>query len=100
MVFAIDKSHCRIPLMNTITVDGAGRVVIPKEIREELHLEAGTSLEIVSDGRDITLRPQHASAPLRKERGVWVYHGSKLTASEAEALLDEARRARDHQAGS
>lgn len=95
--------HSQIPIYNrfltTITLDKTGRVVIPKEIRDELHLEAGATLEIDSDGRAITLRPQRASSPLRKERGVWVHDGSSMTASEAEALLAEARRTRDQQAG-
>ena len=36
----------------TVTIDHAGRLVIPKAIREEAHLEAGETLEIrVRDGR-------------------------------------------------
>jgi AbrB family looped-hinge helix DNA binding protein len=36
----------------TITIDNAGRLVVPKEIREQAHLEAGMPLEIrLRDGR-------------------------------------------------
>jgi AbrB family looped-hinge helix DNA binding protein len=69
----------------TITMDGAGRLVIPKDIREAAHLEAGVPLEIrYRDGRieiepaprrvDIVRRgrlkiavPRDASAPLGGE---------------------------------
>ena len=77
--------------MDAIPIDKAGRVVIPKEIRDEYNLQAGDALEISSDGQTITLKPRRASAPLRKERGIWVYQGTDLTAAETEALVDEAR---------
>ena len=47
----------------TITMDSAGRLVIPKDIREEAHIEAGVPLEIrFRDGR-IEIEP----APRRVE---------------------------------
>ena len=50
----------------TITMDSAGRVVIPKDIRREAGLEPGMPLEIrVDDGR-IEIEPQ--SLPIRIER--------------------------------
>ena len=80
--------------MNTrLTLDKAGRVVIPKPLREELHLGPGDSLELEFAGEEITLRPVRGTAPLTKERGVWVFRtGQPLTA----AVTDEAlRRIRD-----
>ena len=53
--------------MNTrLTTDKAGRVVIPKPLREELHLEPGDSLELQSVGEQITLRPVRGTGPLGK----------------------------------
>jgi AbrB family looped-hinge helix DNA binding protein len=40
-----------------LTIDKAGRVVILKPLREELHLEPGDALEVESVGEQITLRP-------------------------------------------
>jgi AbrB family looped-hinge helix DNA binding protein len=40
-----------------LTIDKAGRVVIPKALREELRLEPGDSLEMETSGESITLRP-------------------------------------------
>ena len=49
--------------MNTIvTLDKAGRVVIPKTLRDELHLEGGDTLELESEGDRMTLRPVRAAA--------------------------------------
>ncbi len=34
----------------TVTLDKAGRVLIPKSLRDEMHLEAGDTLELESEG--------------------------------------------------
>ena len=49
--------------MNTrLTLDKAGRVVIPKPLRDELHLEPGAVLELEFAGEEITLRPVRGTA--------------------------------------
>jgi AbrB family looped-hinge helix DNA binding protein len=78
-----------------ITIDKAGRVVLPKSLRDELQLQAGDELELESEAQQVTLRPVRQAAPLRKERGVWVFHGStKLSAAHAEQLVHESRERR------
>lgn len=39
------------------SIDRAGRVVIPKEVRERLSLDAGTELEITVEGSELRLAP-------------------------------------------
>ena len=56
----------------TITVDKAGRVVLPKPVRDELQLAAGDSLELEYSEEQIVLRPVRATVGLRKKQGVWV----------------------------
>ncbi len=84
-------------IMNTtVTLDKAGRVVLPKTLRDELHLEPGDTLEVESEGERVTLRPLRGSTPLRKEHGVWVFRsGRKLTAAETDKVLGETRERRD-----
>jgi AbrB family looped-hinge helix DNA binding protein len=78
------------------TIDKAGRVVIPKLLREELHLEPGDSLEMDSSGDQITLRPVRGTGPLTKEHGVWVFHsGQPLPASATDEMLQLIREERD-----
>ena len=40
----------------TITLSSKWQVVIPKEIRDELHWEAGTELTLVSSASGVTLK--------------------------------------------
>ena len=83
--------------MNTrLLIDKAGRVVIPKPLREKLHLEPGDSLEMESNGEQITLRPLRGTSPLAKEQGVWVFHaGQRLPASATDEMLQRIRAERD-----
>jgi AbrB family looped-hinge helix DNA binding protein len=79
-----------------LIIDKAGRVVIPKPLREELHLEPGDSLEMETTGEQITLRPVRGTGPLIKEHGVWVFHaGQPLPASATDEMLQQIRDERD-----
>jgi AbrB family looped-hinge helix DNA binding protein len=86
----------------TVTLDKAGRVVIPKALRDEMHLEAGDALVLESEGESLTLRPVRSSTPLRKERGVWVFRtGKRLPAAATDEVLRASRQQRDrHNRGS
>jgi AbrB family looped-hinge helix DNA binding protein len=97
MVLINGSTHGITPLMNVrLTIDKAGRVVIPKSLREKLHLEPGDALEMESAGEQITLRPIRGTGPLTKEHGVWVFHtGQTMAASSTDELLQRAREERD-----
>jgi AbrB family looped-hinge helix DNA binding protein len=83
--------------MNTkLNLDKAGRIVIPKQLRDELQLQPGDALELESQGDQITLRPVRSSSPLVKEHGVWVFRaGQTLTAAATEEVLQKVRETRD-----
>jgi AbrB family looped-hinge helix DNA binding protein len=71
-----------------LTLDKAGRLVIPKGLREDLELGPGDTLEVECEADRIILRPLRSRPPLEKERGVWVYRtGEPLTASQAQDTL-------------
>ena len=79
-----------------LTLDKAGRIVLPKMLRAELHLEPGDALELESVGEQITLRPVRGTGPLSKEQGVWVFHaGQPLPAAATDAMLRQIREERD-----
>jgi AbrB family looped-hinge helix DNA binding protein len=77
-----------------VTLNKAGRIVIPKSLREKLHLEPGDALEMESIGEQITLRPVRGT--LTKEHGVWVFHtGQPLPASATDEVLHQVCEERD-----
>ena len=86
-------------MMNSkVTLDQAGRVVIPKTLRDELRLSPGDTLDLTVKGDEVTLRPRRGSTPLQKERGVWVFRaGEPLTARETDDFLRGIRGERQRQ---
>ena len=80
-------------MTSKLTLDKAGRVLIPKPLRQELRLGPGGTLQLESEGEQITLRPMRAKALLKKERGVWVYQGES-TETSITALIDREREKR------
>ncbi|HEY7352147.1 MAG TPA: AbrB/MazE/SpoVT family DNA-binding domain-containing protein [Terriglobales bacterium] len=80
----------------TLTLDKAGRVVLPKAIRQELQIEPGDSLELEATEDQIVLRPARGNGRMKKVRGVWVFHSGHPMAPElAKKAVEKVRRERD-----
>jgi len=62
----------------SITIDAAGRLVIPKAIREEFNLVAGSELEISTEGYGILLKVADSEPCLVPKEGLLVHHGSRV----------------------
>jgi AbrB family looped-hinge helix DNA binding protein len=79
-----------------LVIDKAGRVVIPKQVRDNLGLRAGDALELESDGETLHLHPVRTQAVLRKKHGILVYCGDSSGIDIVEAIReDRERRMRD-----
>lgn len=76
----------------SVSIDKAGRIVIPKPVRDELRLEPGDSLELSTSGDQITLRPVREVIPIQKENGFWVYRsGQPVNNISIRDLIEEDR---------
>lgn len=80
-------------VITKLTLDSAGRVMIPKPLRQELHLGPGDTLQLEGEGEQIMLRPVRPKALLKKERGVWVYQGEPTEVSVTD-VIDRERQKR------
>ena len=74
--------------MKAISVDKAGRVVLPKDLRDKLRLQEGDELLVEDADEQIVLRPVRAQATLKKERGVWVYRSGRHGKPSGESLQE------------
>jgi AbrB family looped-hinge helix DNA binding protein len=68
----------------TITLSSKGQVVIPKEIRDELHWTAGTQITLVSSASGVTLKavPKKTGRRFEDLIGMLKYDGPPLSIEE------------------
>ncbi len=81
----------------TIQIDKAGRVVLPKPLRDEFNLVAGDKLRVSIDGKTIKLEPTASAGLLVRKGGVLVFTGEfaePITTEMVEGLIEEEREGR------
>jgi AbrB family looped-hinge helix DNA binding protein len=75
------------------TIDAAGRIVVPKPLRDALGLSAGTVLDLSAYGTGLTLVPRGRTARLIEEDGHLVADADRMvTDDDIFSLIDAARR--------
>ena len=83
-------------MVTTLTIDKAGRIVLPKLVRDELQLSPGDSLEVESSEERVILRPVRGNGRIYKKQGVWVFDsGEPLDAEVVNKTLRRVREERD-----
>ena len=79
-----------------ITIDKAGRVVIPMQLRRQLGVAAGAKLEATAEGGRLVIEPLANEVTLVEEEGLLVATcaapGAQLTDSDVLQAIDEQRR--------
>ena len=84
--------------MNSIPMDPAGRLVLPKEIRSRLGLHAGDRFKAEVGPDQITLtriRTESRRIIPHKGRKVWDASGAQASEADFASALDRARKDRD-----
>jgi AbrB family looped-hinge helix DNA binding protein len=75
------------------TIDGAGRIVVPKAMREALGLTPGTPVDVSLYGNGLAIVPHGRAARLVEEHGHLVATSDRtVTDDELFALIDATRR--------
>jgi AbrB family looped-hinge helix DNA binding protein len=88
--------HGKMVLMNaTVEMDKAGRLVVPKKMRDALHLCAGDRLSMVLDGEKLILAADRGRRGMYRDRGWLVYDsGVPMEDDHAVRQIEDARNAR------
>ena len=83
----------KMVFMNAIAeIDKAGRVVVPKKMRDVLHLHPGTRLHLRQEGETIVIEPESKPRGLYMKKGTLVYDAGPGPATDA---VDEVAKSRD-----
>ena len=83
----------------TLTLDKAGRVVLPKCVRDQLQISAGDSLELKISEDQIVLHPVRNRLGTRKKQGISVLDFDEpISAADTNRVLHDIRRERERSA--
>jgi AbrB family looped-hinge helix DNA binding protein len=74
----------------TLKVDKAGRIILPKYLRERLRLRPGSSLEVEERPEGIVLRPVGQRPSMIQKDGIWVHMGKLPQGLDWDNILEEA----------
>jgi AbrB family looped-hinge helix DNA binding protein len=75
-------------MSTTVEIDKAGRIVVPKKLRDALHLTPGTRLKVERAGEALMLEADFPEPKLEMRDGLWVMVGGPpITAEEADEVL-------------
>jgi len=64
--------------VSVLRVDPVGRLVLPKPIRDQLHLQPGSELEVSVGQGALTLTVRNEQPGLSRMSGVWVHQGELI----------------------
>jgi AbrB family looped-hinge helix DNA binding protein len=89
---SVCHSSYRYPVKTTI--DKAGRVVVPKKLRDRYNLHAGSVLELEPEANGFRVTVAGIEPSMVRERGILVHHGPATVAVDVAVFLNRAREAR------
>jgi AbrB family looped-hinge helix DNA binding protein len=82
-----------------ITVDKAGRLVVPRTLRDRYNMHEGTVLDVEPEADGIRLRVAGQHPSLVREQGVLVHHGPSTVQIDVAKFVNRARETRDRASG-
>jgi AbrB family looped-hinge helix DNA binding protein len=78
----------------TLKIDKAGRVILPKPVRDRLGLHAGSDLEIQETMDGVVLRPAGRRPSMVKKGRFWVHTGELPPGYDILKAIDQDRQER------
>ena len=82
----------------TLKIDKAGRVILPKPMRDRLGLHAGSDLEIQETPDGVVLRPADRRPSMVKKGSFWVHTGELPPGYDILKAIDDDREERTRKA--
>ncbi len=77
-----------------LRIDRAGRIVVPKPLRDRLGLKEGAELDVVDRPEGLLLRTVARQSPMVQVHGLWVHRGRAEPNAGWDQVIDEVRNER------
>jgi AbrB family looped-hinge helix DNA binding protein len=77
-----------------LKIDKAGRIVVPKRLRERLGFKPDTDLEAREQPDGVLIRRVKPRPAMIKVDGLWVHHGKPEPGADWEGIVDSVREER------
>jgi AbrB family looped-hinge helix DNA binding protein len=77
-----------------LRIDKAGRIVVPKPLRERLGFKPDTKLEAIEQPEGVLLKRVEQRPSMVKVDGLWVHQGSAEPGANWERILEDVREER------
>ena len=74
-----------------LKIDKAGRIVVPKPLRERLGFKPDTELEAIEQPEGVLLKRVEQRPSMLKVDGLWVHQGSAEPGANWERILEGVR---------
>jgi AbrB family looped-hinge helix DNA binding protein len=78
----------------TLKIDRAGRVILPKPLRDRLGLREGSELELEETPEGVLLKPAERRPSMVRKQGIWVHTGKLPPAFDIVQAIREDREER------
>ena len=78
----------------TVKIDKAGRIVVPKPLRERLGFKPDTELEAIEQPEGVLLKRVQQRPSMVKVDGLWVHQGTPEPGANWERIVDDVREER------
>lgn len=80
-----------------LKIDSAGRLILPKRIRDRLRLTSGSVVELEEHPGELVLRPKEHAPAFVQRNGRWVYVGQVPDGFDWDAMVEKDREERDRE---
>ena len=77
-----------------VRIDKAGRIVVPKPLRERLGFKPDTELEAIEQPEGVLLKRVEQRPSMVKVDGLWVHQGSAEPGANWQRILEDVREER------
>jgi AbrB family looped-hinge helix DNA binding protein len=74
-----------------LRIDKAGRIVLPKPLRERLRFKPETGIEVTEQPEGVFLKRAQEAPSMSKVDGLWVHHGKPEAGADWDRIVEDTR---------